>query len=120
MSPDIINKSYFSVRNEIKELNINKKEILLAFFISFFTISLIMVGFFAIISSLIIFTDLIAICIMLICDLAVIYFFLIDFMTIKLITRNRVLGLYHIYIVDLFYLFLVINAIGIIIMIGVL
>lgn len=119
MNPLAINKTYLSVRDEIINQNYTKKDKIVAFIISLLVSSLITVGPMAIIASLLIFVDLQAICIFLICLLIALYLFLIDFLTLKILTKGNILGLYHIYIVDLLYLLFVLAVICIFIMIGV-
>lgn len=107
MTLDSINKTYLSVRKEIIDLKINKKEKILSFLISLITSLLLMAGPIALSANLLIFKEVEALAIFLIVLFADIALFLTDMMTLKLITRGRVKGLYHIYMVDFLYITIV-------------
>ena len=103
MTLDSINKTYLSVRKEIKDLNISKKEKLVSFLISLLTSFLIVIGPILVLASLLVFKDIQAILAFIIMIFLDLFCFLTDFFTLKLITKDKVTGLYHIYIVDLLY-----------------
>ena len=111
MTSDSINKTYLSVRSEINELKIPKKEKIFAFLISLVTSLLLILGPIALSANLFAFIELKPLALLLIILFIDLGALITNMMTLKLITRGRVNGLYHIYIVDFLYLSIILLVI---------
>jgi len=111
MTLDSINKTYLSVREEIISLNVRKSEKIFSFFISLLTSLFIICGPIALSSNLFAFIEIKGLALLLILLFIDLGALLTDMMTVKLITRGKVSGLYHIYIVDILYVSIILLAI---------
>ena len=111
MTSEIKNKTYNSVSDEIDKLKISKKEKRLSLIISFFTAILFIAGPVAICINCFIFTNFVAFFAFLIALNVIIALFIGDFLYLHLITKGKVLGLYHIWVIDILVLSMVVICI---------
>lgn len=111
MTSELKNKTYTTVQDELDDLNASKKEKLISLGLAFITSLLLVAGPITLFANLLMFNDLVATFSFLIAVFVIIFVFLIDFIYLKLLSKRRVLGLYHVWAIDLMWIILVVFAV---------